>query len=85
MRTRHLARLGVANSILIALALSPAIASASEPASADWLRAVRDTAELSGPVVAAGSVRDPKGRPATGQAALLAFPPQEVLSAMKVG
>jgi hypothetical protein len=85
MRTRHLARLGVANSILIVLALSPAAASASGPAGADWLRAVHDTADLSGPVVIAGSVRDPGGRPASGQAALLAFPPQEVLSAMKVG
>jgi hypothetical protein len=85
MRTRHLTRLGVANSILIVLALSPATANASEPAAADWLRAVRDTADLSGPVVIAGSVRDPGGQPATGQAVLLAFPSPEVLSAMKVG
>jgi hypothetical protein len=85
MRTRHLANLGVASTILIALALSPAAASAARPAAVDWPATVRDTADLSGPVVASGSVGDPQGRPAAGRAVLLAFPPQDVLSAMKVG
>ncbi len=85
MRTRHLANLGMASTILIALALSPAAASAARPAAVDWPTTVRDTADLSGPVIASGSVRDAQGRPASGQAVLLAFPPQDVLSGLKVG
>lgn len=85
MRTRHLANLGMASTILIALALSPAVASAARSAAVDWPTTVRDTADLSGPVIASGSVRDARGRPASGQAVLLAFPPQDVLSTMKVG
>jgi hypothetical protein len=85
MRIRHLANLGMASTILIALALSPAAASAARPAAVDWPTTVRDTADLTGPVIASGSVRDPQGRPASGQAVLLAFPPQDVLSTMKVG
>jgi hypothetical protein len=85
MRTRLLARLGLASSILITIALAPAAATASEPRGVDWLASIRDSAELSGPVIVSGSVRDGKGRPASGRAALLAFPPQDVLSTMKVG
>lgn len=85
MRTRHLANLGIVSTILIALALSPAAATAARPAAVDWLTAIRDTADLSGPVVISGQVRDTRGRPASGQAALLAFPPQDVMSTVKVG
>jgi hypothetical protein len=85
MRTRLLARLGLASSILLTIALAPAAATASEPRGVDWLSSIRDSAELSGPVIVAGTVRDGKGRPASGRAALLAFPPQDVMSAMKVG
>jgi len=85
MRTRHLARLGLASSILITAALTPAAAIAAKPIAIDWLTAVRDTAELSGPVVVSGRARDTKGRPASGQAALLALPPQDVISVTKVG
>jgi hypothetical protein len=75
----------MASTILIALALSPAAASAARPAAVDWPTTVRNTADLSGPVIASGSVRDAQGRPASGQAVLLAFPPQDVLSGLKVG
>lgn len=85
MRTRLLARLGMASSILVSIALAPAAATATEPRGSDWLAGIRDSAELSGPVIVAGSVRDGKGRPASGRAALLALPPQDVMSAMKVG
>jgi hypothetical protein len=85
MRTRLLARLGLASSILLTIALAPAAATATQPRGADWLAAIRDSAELSGPVIVAGSVRDTKGRPTSGRAALLAFPPQDVMSVMKVG
>jgi hypothetical protein len=85
MRTRLLARLGLASSILVTIAVAPAAASAAGPRGVDWLASIRDSAELSGPVIVAGSVRDSKGRPTSGRAALLAFPPQDVMSAMKVG
>jgi hypothetical protein len=85
MRTRLLARLGLASSILVTIALAPAAATATEPRSVDWLASIHDSADLSGPVIVAGSVRDAKGRPTSGRAALLAFPPQDVMSAMKVG
>jgi hypothetical protein len=85
MRTRQLARLGLASSIIVTIALTPGTASATRPTNADWLAMVRDSAELSGPVIVSGHVRDTKGRPTSGQAALLAFPPQDGMSAMKVG
>jgi hypothetical protein len=85
MRTRLLARLGLASSILIAIASAPSAASAGGSQAIDWLAGVGDSAELSGPVIVDGSVRDANGRRATGRAVLLAFPPQEVMSAMKVG
>lgn len=85
MRTRLLARLGLASSILIANALTTSGASATGPRSADWLAGIRDSAELSGPVIVTGSVRDTSGRPTSGRAVLLAYPPQDVVAAMKVG
>jgi hypothetical protein len=84
MRTRLLARLGLASSILITIALVPAAATATER-TGDWLVDLRDSAELSGPVIVGGFVRDANGRQASGRAALLAYPPQDVMSAMKVG
>jgi hypothetical protein len=85
MRTRLLARLGLASTILVTIALAPAAATAAGPRGVDWLASIHDSADLSGPVIVAGSVRDADGRPASGRAALLAFPPQDVMSAMKVG
>jgi hypothetical protein len=85
MPTRQLARLGLAISILMTHALTPAAVNALRTTDVDWLTAVRDTAELPGPVIVSGRVRDTHGRPASGQAALVAFPPQDVMSAMKVG
>jgi hypothetical protein len=85
MRTRQLLRLGLASSVLGIATLIPATATEARPATADWLGGVPDSADLTGEAVVSGHVRDGRGRPAGGRAVLVAFPPQEVMSAAKVG
>jgi hypothetical protein len=85
MRTRQRLRLGLASSVLGIATLIPATATEARPTTADWLGGVPDSADLSSEAVVSGHVRDGRGRPAGGRAVLVAFPPQEVMSAAKVG
>jgi hypothetical protein len=84
MRTPQRLRLGLASSVLGIATLIPATATAARPMTLDWLGGVADSADLSGEAVVFGHVRDGRGRPAGGRAVLVAFPPQEVMSAAKV-
>ena len=85
MRTRQRLRLGLASSVLAIATLIPATATQARPTTADWLGDVPDSADLSGEAVVSGHVRDGRGQPASGQTVLVAFPPQEVMAAAKVG
>lgn len=85
MRTRQRLRLGLASSVLGIATLIPATATEARPTTIDWLGDVPDSADLTGDAVVTGHVHDGRGRPAGGRAVLVAFPPQEVMSAAKVG
>jgi hypothetical protein len=85
MRTRQRLRLGLASSVLGIATLIPATATHARPTTVDWLGGVPDSADLTGEAVVSGHISDDRGRPAGGRAVLVAFPPQEVMSAAKVG
>ena len=85
MRNRKRARISLVVAIALAAAVAPAASVTAATPAVDWLSGVRDSTELGGAVAVSGQLRDSAGRAASGQAVLMVWPPQEVVSKMKVG
>jgi hypothetical protein len=70
---------------LIATSSVTAIAAAAAPKPVDMLPGIAESDQLTGPILAHGLLMDTRGRPASGQVTVIAWPRQEVMDALRVG
>ncbi len=82
-RSRAFATAILAAMIATSSVIAPAAAAALQPG--NWLAGIAESSQLTGPILARGTVLDSNGRPAAGQVSVVAWPRPEVMASLKVG